>query len=251
MLYISFGLEKGGSTLTANLTKRILEAAGHPHIEFSATDRGQVSADGIAKGRGGSINNVKGWLPEIVQTLDQGVPSDRIVLFRTHREPSPEILSVIREGRARCHVALRDPRDIILSLFDTVARKLDRGRGNAAEIEIGNVSSTFQVVGRNIERALEWAEAPGAIILDYENTAFDPTVTISAICTQLGLVISHEQHARLFAEAASRKNGKFNVGRSRRHRLEMKAEDQQAVLDHFTSFYARFYPSARVDVDEH
>ena len=58
MIYVSFGLEKGGSTLTALLTKALLERAGHPHLPFSAEARQDIKSDGSFARHAAQINNV-------------------------------------------------------------------------------------------------------------------------------------------------------------------------------------------------
>ena len=250
MLYVSFGLEKAGSTLTANLTRHILAEAGHPHMEFSAEERNEIKGNGQYNRHGGIVNNVNEWHPDVVSLLDSRVPLERCVLFRTHDGPSQAILDLVDAGRAKCHVALRDLRDVTLSLYDVIARQQQRGRPNHTGIVINEARSVFGAIEENLGYAYAWAKARDAIFLDYENTAFDPTVTISSICEHLGLRIPAERHSAIFAEAAAHKNGKLNVGKPHRHRREMSAEDQQLILDHFADFYARFYPDARVIVDD-
>lgn len=250
MIYVSFGLEKSGSTLTANLTRHLLEHAGHPHMPLSARDRG-MPANGDKAGRHGEVtNNVKYWTPGVVEAMARLIPDERIVMLRTHAGPGAEILKLIDEGRGLCHVALRDPRDIILSMFDVIARKERLGRPNHTGIRLGDVTSAFEPLRVNLESAYQWGKARGAIFLDYENTAFAADVTIAAICEQLGLTLPREKYAAIFAEAAANPNGKLNVGVSMRHRREMSTRDQEAVMAHFADFYARFYPKAAVEVDD-
>ena len=66
LIYVSFGHEKGGSTLTALLTKALLERAGHPHMPFSAEARNDIKANGTFNRHGELINNVNEWSQEVV-----------------------------------------------------------------------------------------------------------------------------------------------------------------------------------------
>ncbi|MCW0182927.1 MAG: hypothetical protein OJI70_14230 [Zavarzinia sp.] len=250
MIYVSFGLEKAGSTLTANLTRHLLETAGHPHMPLSAQDRGDIKSNGNYGRHGELTNNVNDWTPDVVAAMDRLIPDGRIVLLRTHAGPGAEILKLINEGRGLCHVALRDPRDIILSMLDVISRKEKLGRPNRTGIRLGDVTSAFESLQVNLESAYQWGTARGVIFLDYENTAFNADITIAAICEQLGLALPREKYATVFAEAAANPNGKLNVGVSMRHRREMSARDQEAVLAHFADFYARFYPKATVVIED-
>ncbi|PWR22839.1 hypothetical protein [Zavarzinia aquatilis] len=248
MIYVSFGLEKAGSTLTANLTRLILERCGHPHMPLSSRDRGDVKGS-ETRSRGEQTNNIKDWSPEVVSAVDRLIPADRIVMLRTHSGPGEAILRLIGEGRGICHVALRDLRDVALSMMDVVARKEKLGRPNLTGIVLGEIESTFAAMRGNLDSAYRWGETPGVLFLDYENTAFRPEITIDAICRQLGLDLPRAEYDAIFTEAAANPNGKLNVGVSRRHRREMSARDQAAVLAEFADYYARFYPDAAVTVD--
>ncbi len=250
MIYVSFGLEKGGSTLTALLTKAILERAGHSHISFSAEARQDIKSDGSFARHGGQINNVNAWPEEVVNTLDRGVPADRIVMFRTHAAPSDAIRRAIESGRASCHVAIRDLRDIALSMLDTISRKEILGRLNRTGITLGDVTSTFDGMQINLDSMYQWLDMPGAIHLDYEQTAFNPTISIARICRHLGIEVSMGLHDEIFAEAAANPSGKRNVAMSKRHVREMSPEDQALVLERFADFYRRFYPHAGTAVLE-
>jgi hypothetical protein len=77
MMYVSFGFEKGGSTLTALLTKEIIERARHPHMPFSGEARQDIKSDASFARHGAQINNVNAWPEEVVNALDGGVPADR------------------------------------------------------------------------------------------------------------------------------------------------------------------------------
>lgn len=249
MLYVSFGLEKAGSSLTANLTRHLLESAGHPHLALSAQDRMEIKNNGKFGRHGGLTNNVNNWAAVVVENALRLVPEDRIVMLRTHARPGPEIMAAIAEGRAKCHIALRDLRDIALSINDVLKRRKALNKPEKPGLAIGDFASLFPILRKDVESAYRWAEAQDAIILEYENTAFDPSVSIDAICEHLGLSVPACRHEAIFADAVANPNGKLNVGTSKRHRREMAAEDQAAILEHFADFYARFYPDARVDVE--
>lgn len=246
MLYVSFGLEKAGSTLTANLTRLILEHCGHPHIAFTPEERADRRSDGSIRVQGGQVNNMNHWLPEVVQPIEWRVPPEHIVMLRTHAPPDASITALINDGRGLCHVAVRDLRDIALSLLDVVTLRARVGKPNRTAIRPGDVRSTFEALAVNLVALDQWSAMPGAISLDYENTAFNPAVSIAAICRHLGLDLPTEAYDGIFQQAAANPSGKKNVASSNRHRQEMSADDQAAVLAHFHDFYARYYPDAKV-----
>lgn len=250
MIYISFGLKKSGSTLTANLTREVLDKAGHPHVAFTALERGETSHKALIGSQGESTNNIKRWTKDVVDTIEQKVPADRIVMLRTHVAPTHNISTLMRDGRAKGHCAIRDLRDVVLSRMDVTVRQEAAGRLTSLDIRFGDVESTFDALERNLISLYRWLDTANTITLDYERTAFAPSETISTICSQLDLKLDEAEYAPIFAKAAGLRSNKMNVGKSQRHASEMKASDQELVLTRFRQYYDRFYPNANVSVQE-
>jgi hypothetical protein len=243
MLYINYGVPKSGSTLTFELARNLLERAGHPQFALSAEvrqDRG---------GRTNYANAVRDWTPEVIASVEAAAPRDTIFLVRTHRNASPEVADLIVRGGARHMVCIRDPRDIALSMLDVVSRLEDQGRRHE-NIRPGDLTTTLAGLKVNLDFSLGWADIPGALILDYEQTAFAYQTTLDAICSQLGLGDLRHLYEEVFDAASARMEGKKNAARPHRHRREMSAQQQQVFLDHFADYYARFYPTASVEVQE-
>ena len=171
-------------------------------------------------------------------------------MFRTHAAPSEAVQRAVESGLATCQVAIRDLRDVALSWLDTTAVKLKKGRTNLRGMELRDVVSTFSVMRQNVESTYRWLDMPGAILLEYEETAFRPEVSLRKIGRQLGIDLPEREYDELFAKAASNPSGKRNVAMPRRHVREMTADDQALILQHFADFYRHFYPRATVAVLE-
>ncbi|GLK54286.1 hypothetical protein JOD31_001453 [Methylopila capsulata] len=240
MLYVCFGMEKGGSTYTYYLTQALFEALGHPHVQLSP----EVRDD--AKGHGGGVNNVRDWRHGVVRSIRLAVPSNALVSLRTHASPSQSILRMLSKGKAKLSVAIRDPRDLALSMRDVATRRQSLGREFKHDVRPDDITSTFSVINANIARVAEWTAAPDALLLHYEETAFSPERTIEKICRHLHLEPPKSGVEAITLQAASWPNGKRNVAQPHRHRREMSAKDQEIVLDRFADFYARYFPDARV-----
>lgn len=253
MLYVSFGLEKAGSTLTYSLTRKTLEQAGHPHIALSAADRHDFPKNNPEEhrpdsGRGEYSNNVNVWHPDVVHAAERATPANRILTLRTHDGPDRSIAEAVEEGRALVHVAIRDLRDIALSLIDVVARKQILGWPDPSGISIGEIRSTFPAIEFNLAFLDQWSSMPGTLVLHYEDTAFAPERSISAICSHLNLEVPPSSFEVIFSQAVANPANKRNVAESKRHTREMNAEDQAMVLAHFAPFYEKFMPGAAVEV---
>jgi hypothetical protein len=242
MLYINYGVPKSGSTLTFELTWKLLELAGHKQFNLSAEARNDKT------GREHYTNSVREWTPEVVAALEQASPPDSILLVRTHNSVSPPVAGLIERGLAKHMVGLRDPRDIALSMLDVVTRLDEKGRSHH-RIRQGELESTLHTIDANVAQSTAWADLPGALMLDYEQTAFSHERTLDAICRQLGLPPSQHLYPQIFDNATDRLEPKKNVARPYRHRREMSASDQQMFLDRYADYYARFFPQATVAVE--
>lgn len=250
MLYVSFGLEKAGSTLTYSITRALLEHAGHRHIVLAASDRQDLPEDANPKsGRNQYANNVNTWCEAEVRAAEAAAPAGGILTLRTHAGPDESIARAVEDGRALVHVAIRDIRDVALSINDAVARKQLLGKVNDTGINVGDFRSAFRDIEENLRSLDRWADMPGTLVLHYENTAFAPALSIDAICRHLNLDIAPSQFEAIFDKAAANPKNKRNVAESRRHTREMSAEDQAMILDHFAAFYDRYMPDAAVEVD--
>ncbi|GBD47587.1 hypothetical protein [Methylopila sp. Yamaguchi] len=248
MLYVSFGVEKGGSTYTYILIRTALEAAGHAHVQVDLEGR-PVNDDSLRseRVRRRAVNNINVWNEDVLAAVSAAVPQEALVALRTHGEPDPAVLEAIDSGRAYLGVGVRDPRDLALSMLDVATQRIGLAhRPHWLRIEPGDLASALPAVQRTVDRALKWVR-PGATVFYYEETAFRPRLTLDRFCRQTGLPLFTDEAAeKIVATASASPHGKRNVAAPLRHTREMNADDQKRVLDHFSSFYDRFFPGADV-----
>lgn len=244
MIYIAYGAPKSGSSLTFELTRAMFDVLGYRPIVMSAEARGDRS------GKAHYTNTIREFTPDVVAAVEGAEHADTILLLRSHHGASPAIASLIERGLAKHMVGIRDPRDIALSMLDVVVRLAEQKGRSHPTIRAGDLSSTLKTIEANIARITSWADIPGGLILNYEQTAFDHTVTLDAICRQLGLDAPRDSYGVIFERATKRMSGKVNVAKPHRHRRQMSAADQADFLRRFKPFYDRFYPQATVVVDE-
>lgn len=249
MIYICYGAKKAGSTLAYYLTRSLVEAAGHPHLALSA----EVRQD--EQGHAGIVNTVRDWNAAVVGMIDNAVAPQRIVTFRTHHGPGRRptaIQPLITAGRAKVQVSLRDPRDLALSMRDVVTRLREMGKPRRGS-QLESLDEIMHHIGRNLAFATEWANMPGALVINYEDTAFRAERTCTAVVEHLGLDLGPECFPALIRDVNAPENDARNKKRKampQRHRYEMPAEEQALFLERFAAFYDRFMPDARVAVDD-
>jgi hypothetical protein len=244
VIYISSGMEKSGSTLTYNLTRFLLEAAGCPHIQLSAEVRQGVK---VAP----HVNHVREFTPEVVADViaatDRAGPGS-ILSLRTYAGPTSHALEMFRVRKVRHHITIQDPRDIALSLMEAARRRESIGRPLRRRSD--NLEDTFSLISAAIERVSQWASIEGALLLRYEETASSHKATIDNILRQLQLALSRAEYESVFAKAVGMISKQFNVRAINRYRREMSAEDQQLVIKTFPAFYQEYFTAAEVIVED-
>ena len=237
MLYVCYGAKKSGSTLTYSLTRALLEKAGHPHIPLSPEDRRDYRRSGDAS------NTVRDWSDKVVAAALQKIPAHHIVSFRTHTGPSKAIAEAVRSGSAKVQISVRDPRDLALSMWDVLKRHRSMGRERPGR-SLDSLPDILNHVERNVRSTLAWAQLGTPLVLNYEQTAFDPEASLAAICQDLGLTLAPDAFRQIFDEVTSTRNAQQNrnVARPQRHADEMSQEDQEKFLSRFRDYYVRFLP---------
>ena len=236
MLYVCAGMSKAGTTYTYNLTKALLAEAGFPYVHLERHLRGDPSA----KER--PANNVWSWAPEIVESLRRSDRDDAIIALRTHTGPSSEAIDLLNTSGGKAHIAIRDPRDLALSMRDMTRLILDKGKPNRHGIDVDDLITAFPAIWSEIDGVTRWMDSTDCIVLYYEETAFDPETSCHKLCEQLNLKVRDTKFAQLAAEAAQNPNGKKNVAQPMRHKREMDAPTQELFLREFRPFYDRFFP---------
>ncbi|MCF4164854.1 hypothetical protein L2U69_04275 [Zavarzinia compransoris] len=234
MLVISYGITKSGSTLAFELAKAVLSFSGFPQ-------------DRLAEHLLTPGHNINFTTEPNLETIDAILgslaPGQRIVL-KTHRAPPaeerPRLEALCREGLLKIQVAVRDPRDICLSLVD--AGETARRNGHTAFSRIETLDTALRTVRRQIPNFRFWASLKDALLLPYEQCAFETETAVARISAQLGVVAPIDKVRRHVFDCAFTQ---FNKGVPNRHAAEMTEADDEKVRDQLADFFRDF-----VDVGE-
>ena len=222
LLYICYGVPKSGSSLAHALSAVIAERGGF--------DQSPLAVPGIGHGHL-RANFVPSLKSEHLRPALDAARSDqrRMVVLKTHGRVTPALRAAVDRGAVRVQAHIRDPRDVALSMWDA-ARRGDAWGTLAEDAPITAPEEARTRIVRQIGFFRDWATLPGALVLDYERTAFETAATARRIARHMGVAPAPLRDAF----GAKRRFTQFNAGRSQRHLTEMTPE--QAA-----DWYAEFH----------
>ena len=224
MLVLCYGMAKGGSTLTFELVKGMLESAGHTQVRLPD---GPVDPEH-------PVNYIEAIDAERAEALLRAV-GERWIAVKTHtgfRPPFFPVLEALHErGDIRVVASYRDPRDICLSLLDagTQAREM----GYRAFARITDMEAAITNVGEQIEKFRRWASVRGALRLDYETVAFSPDTAIDRLEQYLGVTCDRDAAKRHAFEQAFTQQNKMKRRRFEDELAEAEKQHLSQVFDNF------------------
>lgn len=223
MLILSYGMPKTGSTLLFELTKATVESCGNVQ---------ELLPLSVATGHAVNFTDP---LTEAVLSQYQKAASDRLLVLKTHSAPTPYAKSEYEAGRIQLMIAIRDPRDIALSLVDHGNRS--RADGKPAFSQIHNLSDAAKALAGRTNEAMRWIEFARDKVYKYEEFATDLPGAVSRIAKQLNVRVSIE-------DVLSKMKGRFtqmNKGIINRHQKELGADEQIFLAFAAEKLFKPFY----------
>lgn len=224
MIYICYGMTKSASTFLYQLTERIFELSGLQPVRLKPP-----------LVRKGSIDNDFGDIDEVALARVADEVGDRNVVLKTHGRLTPVVADRINKGGLFASVAVRDPREIALSMLDHGDRA--RRWRLAAFSEFIALEDTLKSLDGQVVVAGMWAAVPRSAVFRYNDICFDTAGTIARICQQIGVQLDPGDVMAGFRGGGA--IGQFSKGVPLRYR-ELRVETQQLFLKRYAAFYAAF-----------
>jgi Sulfotransferase domain len=225
MIVTCYGITKSGSTLAFELACKALANVGHPQTRL---------ADELVDA-GHNINFLSELPVHRLQNLITAVDDGSIVAFKTHGglgQPAFRLATdLCSRGLLRVQVVWRDPRDVCLSLVDAGAQARAANRDSFSEIVTLEEAATE--VCKQLANLRKWASMPGALILSYDEVAFDTDRALQAIDTHLGIRSDHEA---VIDEVFNRTFTQKNKGVKNRYTTELDDEQLMMLETRFSKF---------------
>ncbi|MGO1120657.1 hypothetical protein ACTL6U_18260 [Rhodovibrionaceae bacterium A322] len=227
MLLISYGITKSGSTLAFELSKAILDQAGHKQLRL---DDAFVTA-------GHKVNFIDSVSEEKIENLIREIGPDRTIAVKTHREFDPALAPYlsrkIEEGHLLVQANFRDPREVCLSLLD--AGVFAREKKRKAFAEMKTMTDAVRGCHRQIKKLRQWGALPKALPLYYNDVAYNTDRVIAAIDAQLGTNSDYEAVKKQAFDSFTQKNKAVR----NRYETDLNAMENNRLLEEFGDFILR------------
>lgn len=223
MIYICYGITKSASTFLYQLTEEMFRAAGRPVARLAPP-----FVAGVLDNYFNIIDD------ELLGRIDDHTGGADIVL-KTHGPPRGRVADLVASGRVLASAAIRDPREIALSMVDHGARA--RRWRSTPFSEFETLTDTLNSLDIQIDIFEEWAAIDRVAVILYNEICYDTATVISTIADQLKVEVEADQVLAAFED--KRIIGQFSKGKALRY-SEMSAADQAVFLDRYASIYASF-----------
>jgi hypothetical protein len=228
MLVVCYGVTKSGSTLAFELAKRALANSGHSQARLSDQ----------ALGTKHNINFIDSISPDRIKAMEAEVGPDSLVAIKTHtgldRRNFRYIDDLCAQGHLKVQVVYRDPRDVCLSMIDAGMRA--RAAGHGAFSEIRDMADAVQAVERQLGKLRRWGALTNALIVGYEDVAFNTEAALTQIESHLGVSSDHEA---VIDEVMNKAFTQKNKAVPARHRTELNDADRKLLDLVFGPFLRR------------
>lgn len=222
MIYISYGIPKSASTYTHLLTDAVLRTAGYSTIVLSDA----------AKGRKSDPNYVDPINGEALDRVRSAI-GDGSVVIKTHSAPDRLVIEEVDGGRVFASAAIRDPREVALSLIDHGERSRSQSIADFAEFR--QPRDTMKLLDDQYRRLMFWLQSRRVLVVPYDEVSFDTEQSIQRIARQIGASVSAADVLRLLPRKSE--IAQFNKGQQRRYEAEMSLELQREFLDRYENLY--------------
>ncbi|MXU66175.1 hypothetical protein [Oceanomicrobium pacificus] len=236
LVYISYGMTKCGSTFAFELVRTGLERAG---IDQSPLPAG-------CGAQGSKINFISHVSDDEVAALAaEAARRGGPVAVKTHTRPDPPLAALLRQGRAVGHAAIRDPRDMALSMMDHGARAQRDGR--PAFSEITDLDAARNGIRNQCDSLTGWLALPGMVPLPFGRLVGHSTAVLQGAFAQLGLPMTDAEADATVAQVLDTRFIQFNRGRQDRWRTDMAPLEAQAFGAEFAPLFDLLDRSAGLD----
>lgn len=224
MIFISFGMLKSASTMLYQLTEEIFRAAGRRPVTLGRPFKPLLS-----------VENYFDVIDELLLARIADATAGRDIVLKTHQRPSPAVAEMIAQRRITASIAIRDPREIALSMVDHGERSRRANRPEFAECIY--VQDCLPSLDHQIASVQAWQALPGVPVFRYADICTRTDRVVDELARRIGVEVDAGQIAHLFHQG--RGVGQFNKGVMDRFH-EMAPATSTLFLDRYGDFYHSF-----------
>jgi hypothetical protein len=184
VIVLSAGMQKAGTAWYFNLTNDLLVAAGHADVRRL---RSQFRLQRFMTAANCNIGR-----PTTARMLAVGLPHllGKTYVVKTHESPTAGVAAATKLGMMRASYIYRDPRDVVVSVYEHGERIRSSGADSATGFDkLETVESAIEFVAERLKSWRAWVSLPGTLIVRYEHLRADPLRECERLVGFLGLTL--------------------------------------------------------------
>ena len=192
MIVLSAGMQKAGTAWYFNLTNDMLIANGHQDVRRIRTRfhlERFMSADNC------NIGTPRAWklfLISVPHFLGQ------TYVIKTHEGPTLGAKAAVKTGQMKATYIFRDPRDVVVSLFEHGERiRKSKARSATGFDRLETLEAAIEFVRNRLSIWRAWANVPRVLTVRYEDLQAGPVRECERLARFLGLELSRTQIAEI------------------------------------------------------
>jgi len=185
-IILSAGMGSAGSGWIYNLTNELLVAAGERDAR-ALRDEYQLGDILFTQNCANDLRDAA-QIARLLAVADDG----HTITVKSHKPPSRAFKRLAREGKAKATYIYRDPRDVVVSVFDRGGKLRARG-SRRAFARFTTVNRTILWVRFRLLAVYDaWMKQPGAHIVRYEDLRADPLTEVKRLAAFLEVDVPEE-----------------------------------------------------------
>jgi hypothetical protein len=187
MIVISAGMYKAGSGWYFNLTNDLLMAANKSDIRIVCE---KFHLDNMLNGENYNIGALT-----FRKLLALSIPHFLGYTFvvKTHRRPSRELRWLMSLGLAKATYIYRDPRDVIISLFEH-GQRIKSEKPNHIFAQQDSIETAIEFIRKPLQVYDEWINNNSHVLHEsYENLVLDPETALIKLADFLSLSVERSK----------------------------------------------------------
>lgn len=232
MIVISAGLQRSGSGWIYNLTNELLVMAGH-------TPARQVR-DRFFLNKVLPTDNVQFKHPSVWKLMAITLPhlAGHTFAVKTHSRPTRSMQTWMRWGWARAHYSYRDPRDVVVSVWDA-GRRAAEGGWRSPFTQYQTIEAIIDAVAQWLRTYDRWLRQGDTPMIRYEQFKADPLSQLRVLADHYGLQLTDAQlQAAIdkFSEGKSSNLTHYWKAETGRFRKALSAEQVELCRQRFGDY---------------
>lgn len=250
MIIISAGMEKAGTGWVFNMVNDLLVNSDQPGYMDVRLVRENFHLHSLLKHHNCNVGKLN--LRKTIRLLVPHFLNTSFVV-KTHQGPTWIVKLLLRLKIAKAVYVYRDPRDVVVSMFEHGEKIRAEGRTNSFS-SLKSMEEVIAYVRNTLDIYRDWTLTDGVLSIKYEDFREDPFLNLKKIYNFLQLDFTDQKTKYIVdkynSNGTPQKGLHLNKGVTGRFRSALKASDLELCQKYFGSYPQEMGYSDWANVDD-